>query len=187
MKVMATVLPEVLVIEPRVLSDARGHFLETYHADRYGGCNLPTVFVQDNLSHSRGGVVRGLHYQWRHPQAKLITVVQGEVYDVAVDLRRGSPTFGRWVGVTLSSKDYRQLYIPAGFAHGFCVTSDSATLIYKCTELYSPEEDRGIRWNDPTLASSWPVIQPILSEKDLTLPRLTEIPADHLPILGPLP
>jgi len=184
MKVEPTSLPEVLLIEPRVFGDDRGHFLETYHAQRYGGSNLSARFVQDNLSHSCRGVVRGLHYQWGHPQGKLVMVVQGEIFDVAVDIRRGSPTFGRWVGITLSARDYQQLYIPEGFAHGFCVTSDSATVCYKCTDFYSPQEDRGIRWDDPTLAIPWPAVDPILSSKDLMLPALIEVPANHLPTFG---
>ncbi len=150
-------------------------------------CNIPSRFVQDNLSYSRRGVLRGLHYQWGHPQGKLITVVEGEIFDVAVDIRQGSPTFGHWVGVTLSARDYQQLYIPEGFAHGFCVTGDHATVCYKCTELYSPEEDRGIHWNDPTLAISWPVTDPILSSKDQALPTLADVPADHLPTYGAVP
>jgi len=187
MKVVPTAIPEVLLVEPRVFGDDRGHFLETYHARRYGESHIPSEFVQDNLSHSRRGVLRGLHYQWGHPQGKLVMVVEGEIFDVAVDIRRGSPTFGQWVGATLSSRDYRQLYIPEGFAHGFCVTSDHATVCYKCTELYSPEEDRGICWNDPTLAISWPVTDPILSGKDRRLPTLADLPAQHIPTYGAVP
>jgi dTDP-4-dehydrorhamnose 3,5-epimerase len=187
MKVVSTALPEVLLIEPRIFVDDRGHFLETYHVKRYEGWHIPSQFVQDNLSISRRGVLRGLHYQWRHPQGKLIMVFEGEIFDVAVDIRRGSPTFGRWVGATLSARDYRQLYIPEGFAHGFCVTSDRATVCYKCTELYSPEEDRGIYWNDPTLAISWPVTDPVLSGKDQALPTLADMPADLLPTYGAAP
>jgi dTDP-4-dehydrorhamnose 3,5-epimerase len=171
MKVQPTVLPEVLLIEPRCFDDERGHFLETYHGQRYRDSSVSATFVQDNLSYSRRGVVRGLHYQ-------------GEIYDVAVDVRRGSPTFGRWVGVTLSARDYAQLFIPEGFAHGFCATSDSATVCYKCTEFYSPHEDRGIRWDDPTLAISWPITEAILSDKDRSLPPLAEVPAEHLPVFG---
>jgi dTDP-4-dehydrorhamnose 3,5-epimerase len=184
MKVMPTYLAEVVLVEPRVIYDDRGHFLETYHAEHYASSQIAACFVQDNLSHSRRGVLRGLHYQWGHPQAKLITVVEGEIFDVAADIRQGSPTFGQWVGVTLAARDYRQLYIPEGFAHGFCVTSDRATVCYKCTDLYAPEHDRGIRWDDPTLAISWPVAAPILSGKDRMLPTLVEVPADHLPALG---
>jgi dTDP-4-dehydrorhamnose 3,5-epimerase len=184
MKVTPTALPEVLLIEPRVIGDDRGHFLETYHARRYNDWRIPAQFVQDNLSHSRRGVLRGLHYQWGHPQGKLIMVVEGEIFDVAVDIRRGSHTFGRWVGATLSAQDYRQLSIPEGFAHGFCVISEWATMCYKCTDIYSPEEDRGIRWDDATLAISWPVTDPILSPKDLALPTLAQVPPEHLPTLG---
>jgi dTDP-4-dehydrorhamnose 3,5-epimerase len=184
MKVRPTALPEVLLIEPRLFGDERGHFLETYHAQRYSGSSISATFVQDNLSHSHRGVVRGLHYQWGRPQGKLIMVVQGEIFDVAVDIRQGSPTFGRWVGVTLSARDYQQLYIPEGFAHGFCATSDSATVCYKCTDFYVPQDDRGIRWDDPTLAISWPITEAILSDKDRSLPSLAEIPAECLPVFG---
>ena len=184
MKVQPTALPEVLLIEPRLFGDERGHFLETYHGQRYRDSSVSATFVQDNLSHSHRGVVRGLHYQWGHPQGKLIMVVQGEIFDVAVDIRQGSPSFGRWVGVTLSARDYQQLYIPEGFAHGFCVTSDSATVCYKCTDFYVPQDDRGIRWDDPTLAISWPITEAILSDKDRSLPPLTEVPAEHLPVFG---
>jgi dTDP-4-dehydrorhamnose 3,5-epimerase len=181
MTVIPTELPEVLVIEPRVFRDERGHFLETYHGTRYRELGIPWQFVQDNLSHSRQGVLRGLHYQWGHAQGKLVMVTHGEVFDVAVDIRRGSPTFGRWAAVVLSAADYRQLYIPAGFAHGFCVTSPTATVVYKCTEYYCAQDEHGILWNDPALAIEWPVIDPLLSAKDRANPSLADVPSEHLP------
>ncbi|MBE9580331.1 MAG: dTDP-4-dehydrorhamnose 3,5-epimerase [Proteobacteria bacterium] len=174
-------LPEVIIIEPDVYRDERGHFLETYQAGRYFQYEIPSSFVQDNLSFSGRGVLRGLHYQIGKPQAKLVWVVQGEAFDVAVDIRRGSPTFGKWVGITLSSEKYRQVYIPEGFAHGFCVTGEYVILAYKCTDCYAPKEERGIRWDDPSLAIEWPVATPILSDKDGAYPTLKEIPPEELP------
>jgi dTDP-4-dehydrorhamnose 3,5-epimerase len=174
-----TPLNGVVLIEPRVFEDARGFFMETYRADRFkeGGIDLP--FVQDNHSRSCKGTLRGLHYQIEHPQGKLLRVVSGEIFDVAVDLRRGSPTFTRWHGERLSSDNRLQLYIPPGFAHGFCVLSDSAEIVYKCTDVYSPGGERAIRWNDPELAIGWPVAEPLLSSKDAAAPSLAEM-ADEL-------
>jgi dTDP-4-dehydrorhamnose 3,5-epimerase len=177
-------LPEVLVIEPRVFGDPRGHFLETYQAERYGDHGVPNGFVQDNISISTRGVLRGLHYQVGQPQGKLVCVLQGEVFDVAVDIRRGSPTFGRWVGMTLSSENYAQVYIPEGFAHGFCVLSETAVFHYKCTDYYAPKEERGIRWDDPTLAIEWPIAMPVLSGKDEAFPCLRDMPEEDLPVFG---
>jgi len=182
MKVSPTELPGVFLVEPRVFQDNRGHFLELYHAGRYAGQGLPREFVQDNVSFSAQNVLRGLHYQLGQPQGKLVMVVEGRIFDVAVDIRRGSPTFGRWVGVVLSSANYSQLYIPAGFAHGFCVLSDTATVIYKCTDFYAPKEERGIRWDDPSLSIAWPVSKPLLSEKDSVYPVLDSLSADCLPV-----
>jgi dTDP-4-dehydrorhamnose 3,5-epimerase len=181
MRIVATELPGVVIVEPQVFGDARGFFLESWNRDRYSEAGLPATFVQDNVSLSARGVVRGLHYQHPRSQGKLISVLQGEVYDVAVDIRRGSPHFGRWVGVTLSSENKRQVFVPAGFAHGFCVTSDTALFMYKCTELYAPEAERGIAWNDPQLNIPWPVQAPILSPKDEKYPRLREIDSNALP------
>lgn len=161
-----TEIPDVILITPRLLGDERGFFQEVYHQEKFreGGIRLP--FVQDNHSRSRRGVLRGLHYQIRRPQGKLVRVLQGEIFDVAVDLRRSSPTFGRHVGVRLDALRYQQLYVPPGFAHGFCVLSESADVSYKCTDLYLPEAERSLLWNDPTVGISWPIDEPLLSEKD---------------------
>lgn len=166
MKVVETELPGVLVIEPRVFRDPRGFFLETYHAARYHEAGIQATFVQDNHSRSERGTLRGLHAQERFPQSKLVRVIEGEIWDVAVDIRVGSPTFGRHVGVTLGALDQRQIFVPAGFAHGFCVLSESAQVEYKCTDYYHPEDELRILWNDPELAIRWPVEKPLLSEKD---------------------
>ena len=174
MNVLPTPLPGVLIVEPRVFADARGFFLETFQARRFAEHGLPTEFPQDNYSRSVRGVLRGLHYQLRQPQGKLVSVVRGEVYDVAVDLRRGSPTFGQWFGMVLAEEPRRFLWIPPGFAHGFCVLSDVADLVYKCTALYAPDDERGIIWSDPTLAIDWPIESPLLSPKDAALPVLTD-------------
>ena len=181
MNIIPTSLPEVVVVEPKVFGDARGFFMETFNRDRYGAAGLPSAFVQDNVSCSAQGVLRGLHYQEPHPQGKLLFVLQGAIFDVAVDIRRGSPSFGRWVGVTLSSENKRQLYVPPGFAHGFRVTSDTALVIYKCTEIYRPEAEHGVRWDDPQIGVEWPAGQPHLSDKDRRAPLLSEIPPDELP------
>jgi dTDP-4-dehydrorhamnose 3,5-epimerase len=168
MKVVPTAIPDVLRVEPTVYGDDRGFFLETWHAARYAELGLAAGFVQDNHSRSAGGVLRGLHYQIGRPQGKLVRVVSGEVFDVAVDLRRSSPTFGRWVGETLSAASHRQLWVPPGFAHGFYVTSDSADLMYKCTDYYAPEHECTLRWDDPALGIEWPLRggAPALSAKD---------------------
>ena len=179
-------LPEVILIEPDLYQDARGSFSETYQAERYGRHGVPSTFVQDNLSYSAcRGVLRGLHYQLGRPQGKLVWVVQGEVFDVAVDIRRGSSTFGKWVGVSLSSEKCHQLYIPEGFAHGFCVTSETAVCLYKCTDYYAPTEERGIRWNDPFLKITWPVSDLLLSERDRVYPTLHAIQDVELPEFKP--
>lgn len=180
MKVTETKLPGVLLIEPDVYEDSRGYFLETWNAARYKQYGLPEKFVQDNLSFSRRGVLRGLHFQNPNPQGKLVYVIQGEVFDVAVDIRPNSPTFGQWVGVTLSSDNKRQLYIPEGFAHGFCVTSETALFIYKCTDFYNPKTEGGIIWNDPDIGIEWPVVKPELSERDKSNPYFREIIKDIL-------
>jgi len=164
--VLQTEIPEVLIIEPHVLADARGFFFESYHAARYAEAGLPDRFVQDNHARSLRGTLRGLHYQLRRPQGKLVRVTIGAIFDVAADIRRGSPTFGRWVGTVLSAENKRQLYVPPGFAHGYYATDDVAEVEYKCTEFYRPEDERGIPWNDPTLAITWPGQDPILSDKD---------------------
>lgn len=168
MRVIATDIPEVLIIEPRVFGDERGFFFESFNARDFAQTTgLDVAFVQDNHSRSARGVLRGLHYQIRQPQGKLVRVVAGEVWDVAVDLRRASPTFGKWVGVTLSAATHRQLWIPAGFAHGFVVVSETAEFLYKTTDYYAPEHERCLAWDDPTLAIPWPMEgPPSLSAKD---------------------
>jgi dTDP-4-dehydrorhamnose 3,5-epimerase len=182
--VLPTALPGVLIIEPRVFEDRRGFFFESYHAARYAAAGLPERFVQDNHSRSAPGTVRGLHYQLVRPQGKLIRVLSGSVFDVAVDIRRGSPSFGRWVGVELSAANKRQLYVPPGFAHGFCVPKDESEIEYKCSDYYVPQDERGIAWNDPTVAIEWPVtLPPLLSDKDKAFARLASDRTD-LPTYG---
>ncbi len=178
MKVTETSLAGLLLVETKSYGDERGFFLETYHADRYAAAGIPTRFVQSNFAHSRKGVLRGLHYQLGRPQAKLVQVLQGEVFDVAVDLRAGSPTFGRWEGITLSSGNHRQLFIPEGFAHGYYVLSDDADFAYQCTDYYAPEEERGIRWDDPDIGIDWPEGERIVSAKDRARPLLRDLPGD---------
>ena len=181
MQVRETAIPGVLIVEPRVLRDARGFFVETYHADRYAAAGIGDAFVQDNHSRSQRGTLRGLHWQWRRPQGKLVRAVEGEIFDVAVDLRPESPTFGRWVGVTLSADDFRQLYVPPGLAHGFYVTSANAQVEYKCTDVYDPEGEQGMRWDDPDLAIAWPLSKPpILSARDQRHPSMRELFPDRL-------
>jgi dTDP-4-dehydrorhamnose 3,5-epimerase len=182
MKVSETMLPGVYLIEPRVFPDQRGFFQETWQATRYAQVHIPGPFVQDNHSHSTHGTLRGLHYQLKHPQGKLVWVLQGEVFDVAVDIRVGSPTFGCWVGTVLSSANHRQLYVPAGFAHGFCVLSASADFLYKCTDFYTPGDEHGLHWDDPMLAIDWPITTPLLSVQDRQYPILDAIPREHLPV-----
>src|SRR2546427_1214249 len=172
MNVVPTALPGVLIIEPQVFRDQRGFFLESYHAERYARAGLPAVFVQDNHSRSVPGTVRGLHYQLRRPQGKLIRVLSGSVFDVAVDIRRGSPSFGRWVGVELSAANKRQLYVPPDFAHGFCVPKEESEVEYKCTNYYAPEDERGIAWNDPMIGITSPGTCALLSDKDKACPLL---------------
>jgi dTDP-4-dehydrorhamnose 3,5-epimerase len=174
-KVTPTDLPGVLLVEPRVFEDARGYFLETYHREKYGACGIADVFVQDNHSHSTRGTLRGLHAQLKRPQGKLVRAVRGEMFDVAVDIRVGSPCFGRWTGAVLSGTNFRQLYIPAGFAHGFCVLSDEVDVEYKCTDVYVPGDELTIAWNDPEIAIRWPTAEPILSEKDRGAPPLSQL------------
>jgi len=182
-KVIETGIPEVLLIEPDVFGDSRGFFLETWNRERYIGAGFPDVtFVQDNHSRSRKGVLRGLHFQLSHPQGKLVQVATGAVFDVAVDIRVGSPTFGQWVGYELSEDNHRQLWIPAGFAHGFCVISDVADFIYKCTDLYHPEDEGHVLWNDPEIGIQWPMEKGLsLSEKDRLSPLLSSIHKQKLP------
>jgi len=182
MRITATELPDVLLIEPVVHRDGRGFFVETYHADRYREQGIDAPFVQDNHSRSTQGTLRGLHLQLQRPQGKLIHVIEGEIFDVAVDVRRGSPTFGRWVSVNLTAENFKQVYVPPGFAHGFYVVSPIAQVEYKCTELYDPASEIGIAWNDPALAIAWPSRDPLLSARDSKHPTLAEA-NDRLPVL----
>jgi len=181
MKVSSTELPEVLIIEPTVYGDSRGYFLETYHVQKYQQAGLSVQFVQDNYSHSSIGILRGLHAQIHRPQGKLVWVMKGEIFDVAVDIRRGSKTFGHWIGSYLSGENFRQCYIPPGFAHGYCVVSEEADVVYKCTEMYDPTDELTIPWDDPDINITWPIPNPILSEKDLKARPLSEI-LDRLPM-----
>lgn len=181
MKRIGTTLPGVWILEPTVYEDPRGYFMETYHRARYQDMGIGPNFVQDNLSFSVQGTLRGLHYQHPRGQAKLVQVIEGAVYDVAVDIRRGSPSFGRWVAVELSAENRRQVFIPQGFAHGFCVRTGQAVVTYKCSDFYDPACERGILWSDPRLAIPWPVQDPILSDKDRRYPCLAEVPPTHLP------
>jgi dTDP-4-dehydrorhamnose 3,5-epimerase len=176
MQVVDTGLPGVVLIEPRVHGDSRGFFLETFHAERYAAAGVAGPFVQDNWSRSVRGTLRGLHFQEPDAQGKLVQVVAGSVYDVAVDVRRGSPTFGRWVGYELGGENKRQLWVPPGFAHGFVVLSEVADFLYKCTALYRPEAERAVLWNDPDLAIAWPIAEPLLSARDAAAPRLADAP-----------
>ncbi len=177
-----TELEGVTLCVPEVYRDARGFFMETYHAARYMDGGVRAVFVQDNCSCSCKGVLRGLHYQLHKPQAKLVSCIRGEIYDVAVDIRRGSPTFGRWAGAVLSEVNSHQLFIPGGFAHGFYVLSEVAEISYKCSEFYDPRDERGLRWNDPALGIAWPVSEPVLSGKDAAQPFLKDQPEEQLPV-----
>jgi dTDP-4-dehydrorhamnose 3,5-epimerase len=183
-KVVETSLPGCVVIEPAVFGDDRGFFFETWNADRYGQLGLPDKFVQSNVSSSARGVLRGLHYQWPNPQGKLVSVLEGEVYDVAVDIRRGSPTFGRWAAVILSAENKRQFWIPEGFAHGFAVLSERAIFSYLCTAQYDKSADAGVRWDDAAIGIDWPIDSPLLSDKDGKAPFLAEVTEDRLPIYG---
>ena len=185
MKVIETSLPGCVVIEPAVFGDERGFFFETWNAERYGQHGLPTAFVQRNVSSSARGVLRGLHYQWPNPQGKYVSVLEGEVWDVAVDIRRGSPTFGRWTAVLLSAENRRHFWIPEGFAHGFVALSERAVFTYLCTATYDREAEAGIRWNDAALAIDWPVAEPLLSPKDAAAPFLADVPGHRLPVYTP--
>jgi dTDP-4-dehydrorhamnose 3,5-epimerase len=181
MKVTPMSLPEVLLIEPQRFGDARGYFLETWREERYREVGIALPFVQDNLSRSSRGILRGLHLQNPNAQGKLVYVLVGEVFDVAVDVRVGSPNFGKWTGTTLSADDHRQLWIPPGFAHGFLVVSDVALFAYKCTTAYSARDELGVAWNDPAIGIPWPSGEPQLSAKDAALPRLADIDKSRLP------
>ena len=181
MNVLESPLADTVFLEPKVFEDPRGYFYETWQRQRYAELKIGPDLVQDNLSRSARGVLRGLHYQYPYGQGKLVYVLEGEVFDVAVDIRRGSPNFGRWAGVTLSSANRRQFYIPPGFAHGFCVLSETALFAYKCTEYYHPETDHSIAWNDPAIGIDWPIDDPELSRKDAAGVPLAQMPAAELP------
>jgi dTDP-4-dehydrorhamnose 3,5-epimerase len=177
-QVVSTAIPDVLIVEPDVHLDGRGFFVETYQAERYRQHGIDGVFVQDNHSRSVGGTIRGLHLQVRRPQGKLVRVTEGEVFDVAVDVRRGSPSFGQWVAVRLTAENFKQCYIPPGFAHGFCVLSPVAQVEYKCTDFYDAAGEVGIVWNDPTIGIAWPVAAPLLSPRDQQHPMLAQLTAE---------
>jgi dTDP-4-dehydrorhamnose 3,5-epimerase len=186
MNIIATELPGLVVIEPKRFRDERGFFFESFNERSYAEAGLPSRFLQDNLSYSKAGVLRGLHYQLPNPQGKLCSVLQGEVFDVAVDIRIGSPTFGKWFGITLSFENGRQIYTPPGFAHGFLVTGECAVFHYKCTALYDPKSEGSIAWNDPEIKIDWPLNDVHLSGKDSTAPQLAELPKNRLfPFGGP--
>ncbi len=182
MKVIETALPGALILEPQVFGDTRGFFYESYNKAKWIEAGIDVDFVQCNVSRSARGVLRGLHYQWPNPQGKLVSVLEGEVYDVAVDIRRGSPTFGQSTGVMLTADNHRHFWVPEGFAHGFCVLSEFATFTYQCTALYDPKADAGIRWNDAALGIDWPLSEPLLSDKDGKTPLLEDVPPERLPM-----
>lgn len=185
MKVLPTDLPGCVVLEPRVFGDARGWFYESFNRDALAAHGLPCDFAQGNVSCSSRGVLRGLHYQWPNPQGKYVSVLEGEVWDVAVDIRRGSPQFGRWTAVLLNAENRRHFWIPEGFAHGFVALSERAVFTYLCSRVYDRDADAGIRWNDAALAIDWPVAAPSLSDKDANAPFLADVPADRLPLHAP--
>jgi dTDP-4-dehydrorhamnose 3,5-epimerase len=187
MNVIPVDLPDVVLIEPKIFRDQRGYFCETYQAQRYWDHGVDVKFVQDNLSFSRRGVVRGLHYQLQKPQAKLVMVLQGEVVDLVVDIRSDSPTFGKWSKNILAAANHRQLYVPPGFAHGFAVTSETALVLYKVTDYYHPGDEYGIIWNDADLGVVWPLNEAILSDKDKQFPQLKAVPKNLLPKMASLP
>lgn len=178
---LPTAIPEVKLIKPRVFPDERGFFQQLHHERQYREAGIAARFVQDNWSRSAKGILRGLHYQLVHAQSKLVTVIRGEIFDVVVDIRRGSPTFGRWVGEILSDKNHHQLFIPKGFAHGFCVLSEEADLLYKCDDFYTPGDEYGVLWDDPDIGIEWPAADFCLSEKDKILPCLSCVPVETLP------
>lgn len=185
MRIVETGIPGVVVVEPAVHGDVRGFFMEAWHAGRYGEAGLPTRFLQSNVSCSGPGVIRGLHYQYPEPQGKLISVLDGRVFDVAVDIRSDSATFGQWAGVELSGENHRQMYVPEGFAHGFCVLGEGALLAYLCTTEYRAEFDAVVAWDDPDIGVRWPVPDGRLSARDAAAPRLADIPRERLPRMLP--
>jgi dTDP-4-dehydrorhamnose 3,5-epimerase len=184
MNIIKTKLPGVLILEPKVFPDDRGYFLETWNSKRYEQAGIPTDFVQDNISSSKKGILRGLHFQYPQSQGKLIQVLLGEVVDVIVDIRVGSPTYGQWISEILSESNHRQMYVPTGFAHGYCVTSETALFSYKCTDFYNRATEHGIIWNDPDIGIEWPIARPVLSDKDAVYPRLKDLRPENLPQFG---
>ena len=176
-------IPEIKIITPQIHEDDRGYFFESYNANNFKKLGLPTKFLQDNQAFSKKNTLRGLHYQLKYPQGKLVRVIKGEIFDIAVDIRRGSPTFGKYEGVHLSDKNNKIMYIPEGFAHGYAVLSESAIFQYKCTELYRPEDEFGVLWNDKDLNINWPITNPNLSQKDQNLPTMQSIDKNHFPKL----
>lgn len=182
MNVICTEIEGVILLEPEVFGDHRGFFLESYQKQRYADAGIDVGFVQDNISFSVRRTLRGLHYQYPRSQAKLVQCLQGEIFDVAVDIRHGSPTYGHWTGAMLSSENRRQLYVPAGFAHGFCVLSETALFMYKCSDYYDPRAEGGICWNDPEVGIEWPVQSPILSARDQAFQKLSQIDPKRLPL-----
>jgi dTDP-4-dehydrorhamnose 3,5-epimerase len=182
MNVVSLEIPEVKLVKPRVFKDDRGFFCQTYHYEQYRDAGIDVRFVQDNWSRSTQGVLRGLHYQLKNAQDKLVSVIRGEVFDVAVDIRKNSPTFGKWVGAVLSEENKLQLFVPKGFAHGFSVLSDTVDFVYKCGDFYTPGDEYGIRWNDPDIGIDWPMKDVTLADKDLKAPLLKNVLAGHLPV-----
>jgi len=184
MNIEETKLSGVLILEPKVFTDDRGYFFEIWNSTHYKQSGIPGPFVQDNISFSKKGILRGLHFQYPQSQGKLIQVLSGEVLDVVVDIRAGSPTYGQWVGEVLSESNHRQMYVPPGFAHGYCVTSEAALFSYKCTDFYNPSTEHGIIWNDPDIGIEWPIAQPVLSTKDAVYPGLKDLRPENLPQFG---
>jgi len=184
MNIKETKLSGVLILEPKVFTDGRGYFLETWNSTRYEQAGIPGSFVQDNISFSKKGILRGLHFQQPQSQGKLIQVLSGEVVDVVVDIRVGSPTYGQWLSEVFSESNHRQMYVPPGFAHGYCATSETALFSYKCTDFYNPATEQGIIWNDPDIGIKWPIAQPALSTKDAVYPRLKDLRPENLPQFG---
>lgn len=181
MKLIETGIPDLVIVEPLVFGDDRGYFMESWQSDRYKAHGLPATFVQFNVSRSGAGVIRGLHYQHPHAQGKLVSVLEGRAFDVAVDIRSDSPSFGHWAGVELSAENHRQLYVPEGFAHGFCVLGESALLAYLCTAGYHAASDAGLAWDDPDIGIDWPIKPASLSDKDRLAPRLNDVRIEDLP------
>ncbi len=183
MNIIKTQIPDLLVLEPEIVTDDRGFFMETFQSKRYEECGINCPFVQDNISESIQGTLRGLHYQYPHSQGKLVQVISGSVFDVAVDIRRGSPSYGKWFGTEISAENKRQLWLPSGCAHGFCVISGTALFSYKCTDFYNPKTEHTIIWNDEEIGIDWPVSEPVISSKDANGIKLKNMPLENFPTL----